>query len=177
MSERAATISISGEAQAASAPHGGRADQPLPARIGADRRRQHARHGGNAAVEAELAQHGEAGDGVRRQRSDSGHQPERDRQIVMAALLGQVGGREIDGDAAGRQRQPGGDQRRAHALLGLRHRLVGQADDVEGRQAGRHLHLHVDGAGLDALERHGGDPLDHAATPQPDTRQSSGIWG
>ena len=43
-----------------------------------------------------------------------------------------------------------------------RHRLVGQADDVEGRQAGRDLHLHVDRAGLDALERHRGDALDHA---------------
>ncbi len=70
----------------------------------------------------------------------------------MAAFLGQIGGREIDGDAARRQRQAGGDQRRAHALLGFRHRLVGQADDVEGGQAGRDLHLHVDGAGLDALK-------------------------
>ncbi len=37
-----------------------RADQPLAARIGADRRRQHAGDGRDAAVEAELAQHGEA---------------------------------------------------------------------------------------------------------------------
>jgi hypothetical protein len=52
---------------------------------------------------------------------------------------------------AGKAR-PGGNQRRAHAFFRLRHRLVGQADDVEGGQAGRHLHLHVHGAGLDALE-------------------------
>ena len=45
--------------------------------------------------------------------------------------------------------------------LRLGHGLVGQADDVEGGQAGRDLDLHVDGAGLDALERHGGDALDH----------------
>ena len=44
---------------------------------------------------------------------------------------------------------------------GFRHRLVGQADDVEGGQAGRDLHLHVDGARLDAFERNGRDPLDH----------------
>ena len=43
----------------------------------------------------------------------------------------------------------------------LAHRLVGQADDGEGGQTGRDLHLHVDGAGLDALERHGGYVLDH----------------
>ncbi len=81
----------------------------------------------------------------------------------MAAFLRQVGGREIDGDAARRQRQAGGDQRGAHALARLAHRLVGQADDVEGRQAGRDLHLHVDRAGLDALERNRGDALDHVA--------------
>ena len=52
--------------------------------------------------------------------------------------------------------------------LGFRHRLVGQADDVEGRQAGRDLHLHVDGAGLDALERDRRDTLDHGAIPAPE---------
>jgi hypothetical protein len=31
----------------------------------------------------------------------SRHQAKRDRQIVMAAFLGQIGGREIDGDALG----------------------------------------------------------------------------
>ncbi len=79
----------------------------------------------------------------------------------MAAFLRQVGGREIDGDAPRRQRQAGGDQRGAHALARFRHRLVGQADDVEGGQAGRDLHLDIDGARLDAFERDGRDPLDH----------------
>ena len=81
----------------------------------------------------------------------------------MAAFLGQIGGREIDRDPARRQRQPRGDQRRAHPLAGLRHRLVGQADNGEGRQTGGDLHLHVDAAGLDALKGYGGNPLDHAA--------------
>jgi hypothetical protein len=61
-------------------------------------------------------------------------------------------------------------RRAGSAFLGLGHRLVGQADDVEGRQAGRDLHLHVDRAGLDALERHRADPLDHAVAPQPRPR-------
>jgi hypothetical protein len=63
--------------------------------------------------------------------------------------------RHAGGDLAAafaRQRQAGGDQSRAHALLGFRYRLVRQADDVEGGQAGGDLHLHVDGAGFDALE-------------------------
>ena len=143
----------------------GRADQTLPARIGADRGRQDAGDRGNRAVEPELAQDRVAGDGVGRQRADRGHQAERDRQVVMAALFGQVGRRQIDGDAARRQRQAGGDQRRAHPLLRLRDRLVGQTDDIEGRQTGRDLHLHVDGQGLDALEGDGCDPLDHTSSP------------
>jgi hypothetical protein len=48
-----------------------------------------------------------------------------------------------------------------HPLARLRHRLVGQADNVEGRHAGRHLNLHVDAARLDALERHRCDALNH----------------
>ena len=79
----------------------------------------------------------------------------------MAAFLGQVGGREIDRDPPRRQRQPRGDQRRTHPLASLGHRLVGQADDGKSRQSRRHLHLHVDRAGLDAFKRDGGNPLDH----------------
>ena len=56
--------------------------------------------------------------------ADRRHQAERDRQVVVAALLGQVGGREIDGDAAGRQREARGDQRRAHPLARFRDGLV-----------------------------------------------------
>jgi hypothetical protein len=41
------------------------------------------------------------------------------------------------------------------------HRLVGQADDGEGRHARSDLHLHIDGPDFDAFERDRGDPLDH----------------
>jgi hypothetical protein len=78
----------------------------------------------------------------------------------MAAFLRQIGGREVDGDSACGERQPGGDQRRAHPLAGLGHRLVRQADDRESRQARRDLHLHVDAAGLDPLKGYGGNALD-----------------
>jgi hypothetical protein len=61
-----------------------------------------------------------------RQRADGGHQPERNRQIVMADFLRQVGGRQINGDAARRQRQPRGDQGGAHALLGFGDRFIGR---------------------------------------------------
>jgi len=78
--------------------------ETFAAPIGADRGGQHARDRGDRAVEAELAQHRKAGERVARDRADRGHQAQRDRQIVMAAFLRQVGGREVDGDAPGRQR-------------------------------------------------------------------------
>ena len=79
----------------------------------------------------------------------------------MAAFLGQIGRREIDGDALRRQREPDGVQRAAHPLAALGHGLVGQSDDGEGRHAGPDLHLHIDGARLDPLEGDGGDPREH----------------
>ncbi len=85
---------------------GGRAHQTFIARIGADGGGQHAGDRRDRAVEAELAEHGKTRQRVVRDGADGGHQAERDRQIVVAAFLGQVGRREIDGDAARRQRQP-----------------------------------------------------------------------
>ena len=73
----------------------------------------------------------------------------------MAALLRHVGGREIDGDALGRQRKARGDQGGTDPLLRFRDRLVAETDDVEHNIPGRDVHLHVDGTGLDPLERHG----------------------
>ena len=96
-----------------------------------------------------------------RNSADRGHEAERDRQIVVAALFWQVSRRQIDGDAAGRQRQPRCDHRRTHPLARFRHGLVGQADNGESRHAGCDLHLHIDGPDLDTFERDRGDPLDH----------------
>jgi hypothetical protein len=159
ISEPAARIAcVSGLAHAASAPQAAGQIRPSSralAPIAAGDRR-------DRAVEAELAEHCEAVERVGRNGADRRHQPERDGQVVVAAFLGQVGGGEIDGDAARRQREAGGGQRRAHPLARFRHRLVGQPDHEERRQSGRHLDLHVDRAGLDALERHGGYPLDHS---------------
>src|SRR5216684_7591496 len=130
ISEWAATIWISGLAHAASAPHAAGQIRPS-SRTGADRRRQHPRDRRDRSVEAEFAKHREAAQRVRRYGADRGHQAERDRQIVVAALLRQVGGCEIDGDSPRRQREAGGDQCRADPLAGLGDRLVGQPDNGE----------------------------------------------
>jgi hypothetical protein len=53
------------------------------------------------------------------------------------------------------------------------HSLVRQPHDGEGGQAGRHLHLHVDGTGLDSLKGNCRDALNHTTAPGPDARISS----
>ena len=86
-----------------------RANQAFVARIGADRRGQYAGHRRDRSIEAEFAEHREAAQRIRRNGADRRHQAERDRQIVMTALLRQVGRREIDRDSPRRQRESGGD--------------------------------------------------------------------
>jgi hypothetical protein len=67
---------------------------------------------------------------------------ERDRKVEAPALLRQLGGREVDRDAARRKLEPAVHERRAHAVLRLLHLGVGQADHREAREA-------VGEAGLD----------------------------
>ena len=50
-----------------------------------------------------------------------------DRQIEMRTLLRQIGWRKVDRDPLGRKGDRQGLKRRANPLLGLGHRLVGQA--------------------------------------------------
>ena len=160
-----ARIDMSAAAQAASAPEALRADQALAERVRADRRGKRAGDRGDRAVKRKLAEHAIALDGVRRDGADRHHQPERDGKIVVAAFLGQVGRREIDGDALWRQREADGVQRAAHPLAALGHGLVGEADNGEGGEPRPDLHLHIDGTRLDALEGDGGDPREHRLKP------------
>ena len=127
---------------------------------GADRRRQHAGHRVERAVQRQLAQGGIAGDLLARQHVHRGQHAERDRQVEMAAFFQQVGRGEVHQHAARRQREAHRAQRRTHPLARLAHRLVGQADHQEYRQAGGDLHLHLDRHGLDAGEGEGLDAGD-----------------
>ena len=96
-----------------------RTDQAFAAGIGADRRRQHAGDRRDGAVEAKLAQNGKSRQRVVRDGSDRYHEPERNRQVVVAAFLRKVGRREVDGDAPSGQREPRSNQSGAHALAGF----------------------------------------------------------
>ena len=55
------------------------------------------------AIESELAQRHVAVDGIGGERTDRRHQRQRDRQIVVATLLGQIGRGEVHHDALARQ--------------------------------------------------------------------------
>ncbi len=141
------------------------ADHAQPRRLGGDRRRQHARHAAERAVERQLAQHHEARDAVARDHAHGGQQAHRDGQVVVTALLGEVGWREVDRDALRRQGKPQRAEGGAHALAAFAHRLVGQPDHGEGDIARRHQHLHIDRQDIDALERNGPNPCLHVPHP------------
>ncbi len=150
----------------------GRADQAVTAGIGPDGGRQDTGDRRDRTVKAELAEHGETGQRIMRDGANRRHQPERNRQIVVAAFLGQIGGREIDSDAAGRQSEPRSDQRRAHPFARLRNRLIGQADDGECGHARRNLHLHVDRPYLNASKATVATRWTILASPQAHSAQS-----
>ena len=62
--------------------------------------------------------------------------------------------------------RPMARQRGAHPLAAFRHRLVGQADDVEQAAAAvADMHLHIDFAGLDALKGNGINMRDGHSAP------------
>jgi hypothetical protein len=79
----------------------------------------------------------------------------------MRALLGQIGGREIDGDALRGKRQADRGQRGVNPLPAFVHRLVWQADHQEFWQTRRDLDLHLDASRFEPQERHRGDMRDH----------------
>ncbi len=89
----------------------------------------------------------------------------------MAAFLQEIGRREIDGDALGRQRQTHGGEGGAHALAQFGDGLVGQTHDHEGGEARGDGHLGLDFERLDAQKGDGPDPRDQVlAAPLPEDR-------
>ncbi len=148
--------------QAASEPRRRGADEAMAAAVGGDGSGQHACDRGQRAVQREFAQRRETLQRIGRDRADGRHDAERDRQVVMRALLRQVGGARLTTiRRAGRARPEAVSAARTRSFDSA-HRLVGQADEHEGDIARGHLHLDIDRAGLDALERNRRDARDHA---------------
>jgi len=67
--------------------------------------------------------------------------PQRNRQIEAARLLGQIGRRQIDGDAPRRKIKPAVLQRRPHPLAGFLDFRFRQADQRQRRQAAGQVYL------------------------------------
>ena len=139
------------------APANRRADHAATRCPGSDRRGQDAGHAHQRAIEGQLAENDVALDALAGDHAQRGEQADGDRQVVMAAFLGEIGGREVDRDALRRQREPERTERRPHPLPAFAHRLVGQADQGEAEITGRHQHLDVDRQDVDALKRDGPD--------------------
>ena len=83
----------------------------------------------------------------------------------MAAFLGQVSRRKVDGDSLGREREAHRGERGVNTLATLPDRFVGQADHIELRHARRDLALHLDRARVEAEISHRRYECDHSVPP------------
>ena len=77
--------------------------------------------------------------------------------------LRRYAGREVDRDAALREREAGVEDRAADALARLAHRAVAEADDRERRQALADVDLDGDAPRFDAVDGERGDLGEHGA--------------
>ena len=153
----------------------GRADQACALRAGVERGDQHPGARDHPSVERQLADRDPVAQLLGIGHAHGGQQSQRDRQVVMRSVLGQIGGGEVDGDALGREREAHRGQRRLHPLAALAHRLVGQADDIETRQAGADVALHLHGACLQPEIGNGSCQRDHLLAPlTPDNSRLKG---
>jgi hypothetical protein len=138
-----------------------RADQAEAHGGGGDRGGECAGGGGDLAVEAQLAERHPPIQHFRWQDAHGPHQGEGDGEIVVAALLRDVGGGEVDDQPFGREGEAEPGKGGPHPFAALAYRLVAETDDHEGDRARGQLNLHVHAARFNPLKGHGGHPRDH----------------
>ena len=134
----------------------GRHDQPRALLAARQRQRQDAGNLAHRTSEAEFPDQLVAVGCLRRQLATRDQDADRDCQVETAALLGEIGGCEVDRYAPGRELETAVDQGTAHPVAAFLHGLFRQADDVERRQA-------IGEMGFDR-DRGGRDP--HCGTAQ-----------
>ena len=132
-------------------------DQAQPHGPGRHRGGQGAGCGGDAAVQGELAHGRPVVQGVQRDYPHGRHHRQGDGQVIVRALLGQVGRGQVGDDTLARQGQAQARKGAAHPLAAFGHRLVAQAHDDELVLTGGQLDLDVDAARLDPFERNRDD--------------------
>lgn len=101
------------------------------------------------AGQAQLAQELVRQQRLRRDLATGGKNAQGDGQIVAPAFLGQVGGRQVQGDAPLREIKARAEQRRTYAFARLAHTGFGQTDDLGGGQATGKMYFHPHQRGLD----------------------------
>lgn len=118
---------------------GGRQDEAAPVAILLLLALHGAGHGQRAANGQQLARQRQfAGifvvvQTIRRHLFGGGEDAQGDGQVEATGVLGQVGGGQVDGNAAGGEFKPGVLQRRPDAVLGFLHLGLGESDDGNGR--------------------------------------------
>ena len=136
-------------------------EAPTPCAFG---RREHASDRTDAPVERELADRGVPVEALWRDLPRSGEHGQRDRQVEARSLLAETGRREVDRDPVPRPLERRGGDARAHAVLRLLARAVGEADDREARQAALDVRLDLHPARVEADESVGDRAREHRST-------------
>ena len=131
-------------------------------RPGRQRHGERAPDGPQVALESHLADHQRADEPIARELPAGDEDPQGDGQIERRAVLADVGGREVDGDAAERKLEAGVGQSGAHPLSALLDRAVRQADGAERGETAADVHLDVHGIGVDAEDGGGTNAGEHA---------------
>jgi len=116
-------------------------DQPTSHIARGQRRRKDAIDRAQFASQAEFAEELAIAQRLQRNLPARGKDPQCDGQVETAAVLGQVGGGEVDGDAPRREFELRAEDRGADAILRFAHRGFGQADDGHRRQSARQMHF------------------------------------
>ncbi len=142
-----------------------RADQPLSDCVGADGCRKRTGDGCKRSIEVQLADHHIIGQHIPGYGTERCHQSDGDREVEMAAFLGQVRRGEIDRDLLGRHGEAGGVQGCLHPLAAFGHCLVRQPDDMHAELARADHDLHIDRNAFNALKCYRSDTRDHSDPP------------
>ena len=107
--------------------------------------------------------------GGRRDLAAGGQDAQRNGQIKTTRVLGQVGWRQVDGDAlVGRKLQPAVLEGTAHALARLLHFGVGQPHQRESGQAVGQMHFHRHSRGVQSKQGAAGYQCEAHAMKWPD---------
>ncbi len=141
---------------------GFRADQAQAHGVDRHGRRKGAGDRRDPPVQRQLADGGPVAQDVGRDHPHRRQHAQGDGQVVVAALLGKIRGREVDDGPLVRKRQAQAGEGAAHPLAALAHSLVAKANDHHPGLAAGELHLDLDAARLNTLERDGHHACGHA---------------